>query len=67
MTRKEYPHCDKCGDEINPHVYDDCEKYYISNGLILCKDCFKKESEEYIELNLDDFAALVGAGVVEVE
>ena len=67
MRRRAYPVCDKCMAEINPHKYEDCEKYYISNGLILCKDCFKKESEEYIELNLDDFTALVGAGVVDVE
>lgn len=66
MRRRVYPKCEGCDGEINPHKYDDCQKYYISNGLILCKECFKKEAEEYIESNLDDFAALVGAGVVEL-
>lgn len=67
MRRRAYPLCERCGGEINPHKYDDCQKYYISNGMTLCKGCFQREAEEYIESNLDDFAALVGAGVVEVE
>ena len=61
-----YPICDKCGVEINPHKYEDCEKFYISNNETLCRDCFLEEQEEYLRLNLDDFAALVGATVTEV-
>lgn len=64
--RAHYPICDKCGAEINPHKYDDCEKFYISNHETLCRDCFLEEQEEYLRLNTDDFAALVGAGVVEL-
>lgn len=67
MRRRAYPICDKCGAEINPNKYEDCEKFYISDNETLCMDCFKEQAEEYVRLNLDDFAALVGAGVVEVE
>lgn len=67
MRRRAYPICDKCGAEINPHKYEDCEKFYISDNETLCMDCFKEQAEEYVRLNLDDFAALVGADVVEVE
>ena len=64
--RRKYPICDNCGAEINPNKYEDSDHYYLSNGKILCKECFQKESEEYLETNTDDFAALVGASVVEV-
>lgn len=66
MRRRAYPICDKCGAEINPHKYEDCEKFYISDNETLCMDCFKEQAEEYVRLNLDDFAALVGAIVTEV-
>ena len=66
MRRRAYPICDKCGAEINPHKYEDCEKFYISDNETLCMDCFKEQAEEYVRLNLDDFAALVGATVTEV-
>ena len=66
MRRRAYPICDKCGAEINPHKYEDCEKFYISNHEALCRDCCLEEQEEYLRLNLDDFAELVGATVTEL-
>lgn len=58
-----YPVCDQCGGEINPNKYDDCEKYFISGGRTLCKECFIEESIEYIKTNLNDFAGLMGVAV----
>lgn len=58
-----YPICDECGLEINPCKYDDCEKYFISDGRILCKECFIEESIEYIKTNLNEFANIIGAAI----
>lgn len=66
MRRRAYPICDKCGAEINPHKYEDCEKFYLSDNETLCMDCFKEQAEEYVRLNLDDFAEMVGVTVTEV-
>lgn len=64
--RTHYPICDKCGAEINPNKYEDCDRYYIDQSGPLCRDCFMKEAEEYIRLNLDGFAAMVGVPVVRL-
>lgn len=66
MRHVKYPICALCGGEINPHKYDGCEKYYITQKGLLCRDCFLKEAQDWMELNTDDYAALVGAEVVEV-
>lgn len=58
-----YPVCENCGGEINPVRYDDCEKYFISDGRILCKECFIEESIEYIKTNLNEFANIMGVAV----
>lgn len=65
MKIMKYPVCSECGDEINPIKYDGCEKYYMMDeGEILCRDCFLQKNIEYLELNTDDFAILIGALVV---
>lgn len=65
MSRK-YPICANCGGEIDPTRYDGCESYYITKDGPLCRECFMKEAEEYIRLNLDGFAAMVGVPVVRL-
>ena len=67
MKRNKFPFCCKCGNEINPVKYDDCEKYYLTDDDIMCKDCFLDDSRDWLESNLDEFAELVGVQVVEVE
>ena len=67
MKRNKYPFCCKCGNEINPVKYDDCEKYYMTDDGIMCKGCFLDDSRDWLESNLDEFAELVGVPVVEVE
>ena len=67
MKRNKYPFCCKCGNEINPVKYDDCEKYYLTDDGVMCKDCFLDDSRNLLESNLDEFAELVGVPVVEVE
>lgn len=67
MRRVKFPHCLKCGSELNPNKYDDCEKYYLKDDGIMCKDCFLDDSRDWLESNLDEFADLVGVPVIEVE
>ncbi len=67
MKRSNFPFCCKCGNEINSVKYDDCEKYYLTDDGIMCKDCFLDDSRDWLESNLDEFAELVGVPVVEVE
>ena len=35
MRRVKFPHCVKCGSELNPNKYDDCEKYYLTDDGII--------------------------------
>ena len=67
MKRSKFPFCCKCGNEINPVKYDDCEKYYLTDDGIMCKDCFLEDSIEWLKSNLDEFAKLVGVPVIEVK
>ena len=67
MKRNKFPPCCKCGNEINPVKYDDCEKYYLTGVGIMCKDCFLEDSKDWLESNLDEFAELVGVPVIEVK
>lgn len=66
MRRVKFPHCVKCDGEINPIRYDDCEKYYLTDDGIMCKSCFLDDSRGWLESNLDEFAELIGAKVIEV-
>ena len=67
MKRNKFTFCCKCGNEINPVKYDDCEKYYLTDVGIMCKDCFLEDSRDWLESNLDEFAELVGVPVIEVK
>ena len=67
MRRVKFPHCVKCGSELNPNKYDDCAKYYLTDVGIMSKACLLDDSREWLESNLDEFAELVGVPVVEVE
>ena len=67
MKRVKFPHCSKCGAELNPNKYDDREKYYLTDDGIMCKDCFLEDSIEWLKSNLDEFAELVGVPVIEVK
>lgn len=64
--RNSYPVCAKCGAEINPNKWDDCEKYYLTNDGAYCKDCFKEWLYEWINSNLDDVAAAIDVPVIDV-
>lgn len=65
MKRIKYPVCSECGEEINPQKYDGCEKYYLTaEGKVVCRDCFIEGQIEYLELNTDDYADLIGVRVV---
>lgn len=63
---KNYPTCGRCDAEINPNLWDGCEKYYVVNGEALCKDCFKEWLLEWIETDLDEAARVLEVPVVEV-
>ena len=67
MRRVKFPHCVKCGSELNPNKYDNCEKYYLTVDGIMFKDCFLDDSRDWLESNLDEFAELVGVPVIEVK
>ena len=67
MKRVKFLHCVKCGQEINPHKYDDCEKYYGTDDGPMCKECYSVYEKEWLENNLDEFAELVGVPVIEVK
>ena len=67
MRRVKFPHCVKCGSELNPNKYGDCEKYYLTDDGIMCKDCFLEDSIEWLKSNLDEFSELVGVPVIEVK
>ena len=64
--RHSYPVCVKCGAEINPDRWDDCEKYYLLNDGPYCKDCFKEWLHDWIDTNLDDVAAAIDVPVIDV-
>lgn len=64
---RHYPYCQRCGIEINPHRYDDCRQAYAAAEGVLCRACFLAGAEEYLRLNTEDFAALVGVRVTELE
>ena len=67
MKRTIYPKCSKCDAEINPAKFDDCEKYYLTDVGIMCKDCFLEDSIEWLKINLDEFAELVGVPIIQVK
>ena len=67
MKRRKFPFCCKCGNEINPVKYDDCEKYYPTDEGIMCMNCYQEYSIDWIKSNLDEFAELVGVPVIEVK
>ena len=50
---KKYPECSQCTHTLNPVLEDDCEKYYIVDGEIYCKFCFKDYVLDWIDTNLD--------------
>lgn len=64
MARK--IHCERCGIEINPDLWDGCEKYYLVDGEAICRECFKQWLEEWMFVSLDEVAQAVGVSVVEV-
>lgn len=66
MRRKSYPVCAKCDAVLNPNLWDDSEKYYMVDGKVYCKDCFKDYLEDLIETDLDLVATSLGFSVVEV-
>ena len=66
MRRKIYPQCDKCGLEINPLVYEDCERSYAINGECWCKSCFRAWLRDWADTSLDEVALSIGVDVMEV-
>lgn len=66
MRRKSYPVCAKCDAVLNPNLWDDSEKYYMVDGEVYCKNCFKDYLKDLIETDLDLVAEAIGVSVVEV-
>ncbi len=66
MKKKTYLTCDKCGYEINPDLWDGCEKAYNVGGEVYCADCFKDWVMEWVETDLDEVARVLEVPVVEV-
>lgn len=64
---KKYPECSQCTRTLNPVLEDDCEKYYIVDGEIYCKFCFKDYVLDWIDTNLDEIAGMMDIPVVRVE
>lgn len=60
-----YPICEVCGGEINPRKYDGCETYFVSQGQVLCRDCFIDEAQAFLTLDPEAFARAIGVQVVE--
>lgn len=61
-----YPVCAVCDVEINPNLYDDCEKTYIVGGECYCKNCFKDWLRDWVDTSLDEVAESIGVMVSEV-
>lgn len=66
-SKIKYPVCAQCGHTLNPHMEDDCEKYYIVGKEIYCKYCFEDYMKEFLEDNMDEIAEAIGIPVVRVE
>lgn len=58
--------CEKCGYEINPGMWDGCEKHYTVNGEIMCADCFKEWVLDWVDTDLDEVARVLDVPVTEV-
>ena len=58
--------CAKCDFEINPDMWDGCEKYYNVGGEIYCAECFKEWVLEWVDTDLDEVARVLDVQVVEV-
>ena len=56
---KKYPECSQCTHTLNPVLEDECEKYYIVDGEIYCKFCFKDYVLDWIDTNLDEIAGMM--------
>ena len=62
-----YPICDKCDAEINPNIWDDCEKYYLIEDKVHCRECFIAWVEDWLRTSPDEVAFALGVEVVEVQ
>ena len=65
-SRKSYPVCERCGAEINPNKWDDCERYFEIEDEICCQDCFKLWLQEWIDSDIEAVAKALQVDVVEV-
>lgn len=62
-----YPVCAVCDIEINPWLYEDCEKTYTVDGECYCRSCFRDWLIDWMDTSLDEVAECVGVMVSEVE
>lgn len=67
MRVRNCPVCAHCGHTLNPHLEDDCEKYYLVGGEIYCKYCFGDYLRDAVEENPELLAELLGVPVVYVQ
>lgn len=58
--------CEKCGCEIDPSVWDDCEVAYSDGDLLYCKDCFCEMATEWAQENLDRMAQMMDYSTVAI-
>ena len=61
-----YLTCSECGYEINPNMWDGCERVYTVGNETMCEDCFKEWVLDYVQSNLEDVARLLNVPVREV-
>lgn len=58
--------CDRCGYEINPNMWDGCEKQYRVGDEVYCADCFKEWVINWVETDLDEVARVLDVPITEV-
>lgn len=61
-----YSVCSKCGYEINPNMWDGCEKQYGVGDEVYCADCFKEWVYEWVETDIDEVARVLDVPITEV-
>lgn len=67
MERKVYPRCHKCGDVINPHLYENCEEMFEVHGDWICSICFEEWLKKDKPMTLAEVADVLNIRVKEME
>ena len=65
--RRQWPVCGKCGHVLNPRLEDDCEKYFLVEGVGYCVYFFGAYLRDEAAAEPERLAQALGVGVVWVE